>query len=104
MCMTAEKQKVAGEKAKADEVAEKWAARGFSCDMWIDPPGQCWEDFVHDVDELLCLVAGNLEFEMEGKAMQLKPCEEVFIPAHVKHSVRNCGGSAARWLYGYKKS
>ena len=40
-----------------------WPSRGFSCGLWVDSPGQVWEDY---------------------------------------HSVRNVGGTTARWLYGYK--
>ena len=29
--------------------------------------------------------------------------EEVLIPAGVLHTVRNIGGTAAQWLYGYKR-
>lgn len=103
MCMAATKQNDAGGKKNTAQISETWAKRGFSCDMWIDPPGQCWEDFVHAVDELLCVVDGQLEFEMDGIVMRFSPWEEVFIPAHVKHSVRNRGSSVARWLYGYKR-
>jgi len=42
------------------KVAKEWQARGFSCDLWVDPP-------------------------------------------HLtSHTVRNVGGTTARWLYGYK--
>ena len=43
------------------EVKKLWAARGFSCDLWVDPPGRAWNDFVHDVDELVMLVEGAEE-------------------------------------------
>ena len=91
------------EKGKIAEIEKQWSERGFSCALWIDAPGQCWEDFVHDVDELVCGVAGQIEFEMDGKITHPVLWEEIFIPAHAKHSVRNRGNSVARWLYGYKK-
>jgi hypothetical protein len=31
------------------------------------------------------------------------PGEEVLIAAHVPHTVRNIGGTTAKWLYGYKR-
>ncbi len=84
------------------KVQQLWHSRGFSCDLWVDPPGQVWEDYVHSVDELLMVVEGELELEMEGRTFRPKPGEEVLIPANVVHSVRNVGGTTARWLYGYK--
>ena len=48
-------------------VAREWRARGFSCDLWVDPPGQVWEDYRHATDELVMLVAGRLELEFDGR-------------------------------------
>ena len=33
-------------------VERSWRERGFSCGLWVDPPGQVWADYVHDTDEL----------------------------------------------------
>lgn len=85
-----------------DEIAKNWHAQGFSCDLWVDPPGQRWEGYVHDVDELVYMVHGQMELEVSGKKKILKPGDEAFIPARAIHSVRNIGGTETRWLYGYK--
>lgn len=85
------------------QVSRDWAARGFSCGLWIDPPGQCWEDFTHRTDEVVVILEGEMEFEIDGKVSHPKIGEEVFIPAGVVHSVRNIGASTARWLYGYRQ-
>ena len=84
-----------------NEVLKHWAARGFSCELWIDPPGQRWEDFVHNTDELVLVLEGELEFEINGEIVYPKFGEELYIPAGAVHSVRNIGDSNARWLYGY---
>ena len=84
-----------------EEVSRKWSARGFSCDLWVDPPGQRWEDFVHKSDELVLVLEGELEFEIDGEISHPEPGQEVYIPAGAVHSVRNIGTSTARWLYGY---
>jgi len=83
------------------DVSADWNARGFSCDLWTDPPGRCWEDFVHKTDELLLVVEGALELEICGVTSHPKIGEEVFIKAGEIHSVRNIGKTTARWLYGY---
>ena len=85
-----------------DDVSQDWAARGFSCELWVDPPGQCWENFVHETDELVIVVEGELEFEINGEINHPKTGEELYIPAGARHSVRNFGGSTAKWLYGYR--
>jgi mannose-6-phosphate isomerase-like protein (cupin superfamily) len=87
-----------------DAVARGWEARGFSCNLWTDPPGQRWEDFVHAADELVMLVEGAIEMEIEGRVSMPAIGEEVRIPARARHSVRNTGGVTARWLYGYRRA
>lgn len=84
------------------EVSDNWAARGFSCDLWVDPPGQRWENFVHGKDELVIVLEGELEFEIDGVIRYPKAGEELLIPSGTVHSVRNTGASTARWLYGYR--
>lgn len=59
---------------------------------------------MHSVDELVLIMEGELEVEMQGKTFRPEVGEEVFIPAKVVHAVRNVGGTTSRWLYGYKKA
>jgi quercetin dioxygenase-like cupin family protein len=86
-----------------EQIASGWAARGFSCKLWIDPPGQRWEDFIHATDEVVIVLEGEMEFEVEGEVHHPQPGEELFIPAGAVHSARNIGGAMARWLFGYRK-
>lgn len=87
-----------------EELSKDWAKRGFTCGLWADAPGQKWENYVHDVDELLLVREGVIEFEMNGKSQILQPGQEIFIPAGVYHSVRNVGTVTAKWHYGYKRA
>lgn len=84
------------------KVAADWAGRGFSCDLWVDPPGQCWEDFTHATDELVLVIEGAMEFEVEGRVAHPAVGDELLIPAGARHSARNIGKTTARWLYGYR--
>ena len=68
-------------------VALDWSRRGYSCHRFIDPPGQRWEDFVHDCNEVVTVTAA--------------PGDEVFIPKGARHSVRNLHDGTCIWLYGY---
>ena len=72
---------------ETQSVAEVWARDGFSCDLWVDPPGQQWLDFVHPADERVVVKEGSLEFEVEGARAMLGPGDTVFIPAGKRHSV-----------------
>jgi len=86
-----------------EPIATNWASRGFSCDLWTDPPGQRWEDFRHGTDELVIVLEGEMEFEIAGRVQHPKAGEELLIPAEAVHSARNIGTTTARWLYGYKR-
>jgi len=86
-----------------DGIPDAWCARGFSCDIWTDPPGQTWADFVHAVDELVMPIEGVVQLEMQGRTLRPAIGEEVFIPAGVAHTVRNPGRSRSRWYYGYRR-
>ena len=82
-------------------VRAAWRTRGFSCQLWIDPPDQVRSDFQHDVDELVLLLDGAAEIELRGTMVRMHPGDEIRIPAGTRHTVRNCGEGPARWLHGY---
>jgi quercetin dioxygenase-like cupin family protein len=83
-------------------IAADWRARGFSCEVWTDPPGQVWADFVHAVDELVMIIDGEVEVELGGNIYRPEPGEELSIPAGAPHTVRNTGSATSHWLFGYR--
>ncbi len=85
-------------------IARDWAARGFSCALWTDPPGQAWADFVHAADELVMLIDGDIELRFAGRVLRPQAGEEVLIPAGVAHTVINIGTTTNHWFYGYKRA
>ena len=86
-----------------EQIKADWTARGFSCGLWVDPPGRAWENFVHNTDELVMVLEGEQEFEMNGKKYQPRVGQEFLIPAGTQHSARNVGKVTSKWLYGYKR-
>ena len=85
-----------------ERIAAEWAQRGFSCDLWTDPPGQRWEDVTHATDEVAIVLEGDMQFEVAGRILHPQPGEELLIPAGAVHSAHNIGGTTVRWLYGYR--
>ncbi len=83
------------------EVARDWAARGYSCGLFTDPPGREWNDFVHGCNELVVVLEGALEVSVADETSIVGPGDEVFIPRDTPHSVRNVHHATTRWLYGY---
>jgi len=92
------------DKPDRHKVAADWAARGFSCDIWTDPPGQVWTDFVHAADELVILIDGDIEVRFSGSVLRPQAGEEILIPAGVSHTVINTGQTTNHWFYGYKRA
>jgi quercetin dioxygenase-like cupin family protein len=86
-----------------EQVAADWAKRGFSCELWIDSPGARWENFTHRTDELVLVLEGKMEFEIDGQIHHPAIGEELLVPARAVHSACNIGATTARWLYGYKR-
>ena len=52
------------------QIQQAWAERGFSCTVWTDPPGQVWANFIHEVDELVTLVEGEIELSFQGQTLR----------------------------------
>ena len=88
--------------SQVDAVKAQWASRGFSFELWRDPPGRVWADFVHGVDELAMLLEGEIEFTVGGKSSRPAIGQELLIPAGVRHTVVNVGATANVWCFGYR--
>ena len=54
-------------KINPDQIKQDWNSRGYSFDVFRDPPRQVWADFVHQTDELVVLAEGEIEVKIEGK-------------------------------------
>ncbi len=87
----------------AGAVARDWAARGYSCRSFVDPPAREWRDFTHDTNELAAVVEGRLEMTVAGESFAMDPGDEAFIPRGAAHSVKNIDAGATRWLFGYDR-
>jgi hypothetical protein len=44
-----------------------------------------------------------MEFELKGLVVRPALGQELLIPAGVRHSAGNVGGTAARWIYGNRR-
>ena len=78
-----------------DRTAREWNARGSIFALWKDPPGQRREDYVHRSDELVMVLAGALQFEINGQIHYPAIGEELFIPSATlaKPSPIGCTGT-----------
>lgn len=82
-------------------VAESWESRGYGCHLFVDPPGQEWNGFVHSTNELVTVLEGALELTIGGESCTAGPGDEVYIPRDAIHSVKNIHSGTTRWVFGY---
>ncbi len=82
-------------------VAFDWRARGFTCEIMVDAAGTSWTEQTHGHEELIMVLEGELEIEVEGTRRRLLVGEEFRVTQGREHSVRTLGDSGARWLYGF---
>jgi quercetin dioxygenase-like cupin family protein len=82
-------------------VAKDWAGRGYSCGLFVDPPGQEWNDFVHGTNELVMVAEGRLEMSVGDYSFIAEEGDEVFIPEGAVHSLKNISSGTTKWLFGY---
>lgn len=84
-----------------EAVAHDWRARGYDCRLFVDPPGQEWNGFVHRTNELVTVLEGRLRCLVSGQTVELQEGDELFIPRDAVHSVKNVHTGTTRWLFGY---
>lgn len=74
---------------------------GFTFDVFRDPPGQVWADFVHDRDEFVVVAEVRMDIEVGTERMACAPGHLVLIPAGTLHTLRTDPESDSVWYYGY---
>lgn len=85
----------------ASAIRANWAAEGYSFHEMTDRPGQQWNDFVHATNEFLTVADGRLEVDVGSETLTAEAGDLLYIPAHVRHSVRNINSGPTRWFFGY---
>jgi mannose-6-phosphate isomerase-like protein (cupin superfamily) len=89
-------------KVDMELIAYDWRARGFTCDLWTDPPSMIWQDVKTKTSGVFMLVSGEVVVEIDNTLLHPVVGQEVLLPADVRHTVHNVGGGVARWLYGFQ--
>ncbi len=85
----------------SEQVEREWRANGFTFGMFRDPPGQEWNDFVHDTDEYVVVAEGELQIRVGEEMATCTAGDLVWIPRHVLHSLKTISDHGSIWLYGY---
>lgn len=84
-----------------NEVKNLWSREGFDFGVFRDPPGQEWNDFIHDCDEYVLVAEGRLTIRVGDETADCSAGDLVRIPSGVAHSLKTTSSSGSTWLYGY---
>lgn len=75
----------------------------FTFDEFNDPPGRVWADFVHEDDEFVVVVKGEIEIEVDQAKAHCVAGDLVLIPAGARHTLKTSSRGPSKWFYGYGK-
>jgi quercetin dioxygenase-like cupin family protein len=75
------------------------AADGFGASLWRDAPGAHYAPHVHEQDECLWVLAGEITFEVAGRAYRLGSGDRLRLPAGTRHAA-TVGDEGASYLIG----
>jgi quercetin dioxygenase-like cupin family protein len=64
-------------------------------------PGAFFPNHKHPGEEIIYVLEGTLEYQVEGKAVTLKAGDVLFVPYGVVHSARNVGSGPGAELATY---
>lgn len=64
-------------------------------------PGQVAPRHKHPGEEIIYILEGNLEYEIDGTVSRVKAGDVLFVPAGVPHSARNLGAGRGAELATY---
>ncbi len=85
----------------ASYVKSRWRSQGFSFDVFRDPPGQEWNNFVHETDEYVVVANGELSIKVGTSEAVCGPGDLVRIPRGTSHSLKTVSLTGSIWYYGY---
>jgi len=64
-------------------------------------PGSSFPRHKHPGEEIIYVIAGTIEYEVDGKAVVVKAGDVLFVPDGVTHAARNSGAEPAAELATY---
>ena len=83
-------------------VNEETGSRAFTGGMSTFDPGVEVPLHSHNTDEMVTVLEGAGECEIEGDVQPVKPFDTTYIPAGIVHCFRNTGSGpmSILWVYG----
>jgi mannose-6-phosphate isomerase-like protein (cupin superfamily) len=86
-----------------DAVRRDWTARGYTYPR-VQPYAQGWSrpEHTHDVDLVMTLLSGRMEFVFGERRVVVEPGDELLYPAHTLHSAKNISDGPTQMLESLK--
>ncbi|MCA9804116.1 MAG: cupin domain-containing protein [Cyanobacteria bacterium HKST-UBA02] len=83
---------------ESGNIAAELRRQGLEVFAWSDAPGATYSPHSHGHDETIVVIAGCIEFEIDGVRHLLEKGDELVLPAGTVHSAVNPGDKPVRYL------
>jgi mannose-6-phosphate isomerase-like protein (cupin superfamily) len=81
-------------------VEREWSGR-FRCEELREGPGGSLRSLGQSKEELVVVLEGEVECEVDGRACRVAPGDELYVPESTPFACTNVGSTYARILLGY---
>lgn len=102
--MSVKKIPKSGKNIPSEAEAEATLSKeGYDCFIWTDVPGVVYEEHVHEIDECLWVIRGQIIFKIDEQDITLDAGDRLYLPARTKHSAKVPRNGAVTYLIGQKR-
>ncbi len=62
-------------------------SEGFDIHQWTGDPGAAYLDYIHDQDEVVCILSGTADAKVADEMDNIQRGDRVDVPANTYHSI-----------------
>ncbi len=79
-------------------------AEGFAAYRWTGRPGSAYLDYIHDSDEVVCVLSGTADVKVADETGTVGAGDRMDVPANTRHSITVTGTEPLVVLTGMRSS
>lgn len=90
--------------ADADALKRQLQSEGFDAYEWTGRPGGAYLDYIHSLDEVVCVLSGTAEVKVADAHGTVERGDRIDVPANTYHSITVTSTEPLVVLTGMRKS
>ena len=71
----------------ADALKRQLTSEGFDAYQWTGRPGGAYLDYIHTLDEVVCVLSGTADVKVADEQGTVEPGDRMDVPANTYHSI-----------------